>query len=202
MKILIIGDLHGQKPKIHFKDFDALIAPGDFCSDAPREYMFQILRKYLENPDFDGDWIDIAGKKKAKEMVKKSLKDGRKILEYLNSFGKPVFVVPGNWDWTGGKDEDWKFLQENFYKTYLIKGLENIKDVYHKKRSFGEIDIIGYGITSGPEYPQDKKMLKRFTKSELREKKIKYNKLEDKVARLFKKTNNFYEYIIVWYLPY
>ena len=31
VKFLIIGDLHGNKPKIHFKDFDAIIAHGDFC---------------------------------------------------------------------------------------------------------------------------------------------------------------------------
>lgn len=31
MKLLIIGDLHGNKPKIHFKDFDAIIAPGIFA---------------------------------------------------------------------------------------------------------------------------------------------------------------------------
>ncbi len=33
MKILVIGDLHGRKPKIHFKDFDCIIQIGDVCND-------------------------------------------------------------------------------------------------------------------------------------------------------------------------
>lgn len=32
MKILIAGDLHGNKPNIYFKDFGIIIAPGDFGS--------------------------------------------------------------------------------------------------------------------------------------------------------------------------
>ena len=51
MRFLIIGDLHGQKPVIHFTQFDAIIAPGDFCSDALRTVMFQALRKNLKNPN-------------------------------------------------------------------------------------------------------------------------------------------------------
>ena len=35
--LLIMGDLHGQKPEIYAHDFDAVIAPGDFCSDAPKK---------------------------------------------------------------------------------------------------------------------------------------------------------------------
>ena len=45
MKFLIIGDLHGNKPKIHFKDFDAIIAPGDFCSD---KYMRPLIKRYMK----------------------------------------------------------------------------------------------------------------------------------------------------------
>ena len=44
-KFLIIGDLHGNKPLIHFKDFDAIIAPGDFCSD---KYLRPYLNKWFE----------------------------------------------------------------------------------------------------------------------------------------------------------
>src|SRR3990167_4564965 len=104
MKLLIIGDLHGNKPKIHFKDFDAIIAPGDFCSDASRKYIFRNLIKQRDNPDYKIEWWDEIWREKAKEMLEKSLKDGRKILEFLNSFDVPVFLVPGNWDQTGMKE--------------------------------------------------------------------------------------------------
>src|SRR3989344_4870424 len=104
MKLLTIGDLHGNKPLIHFKDFDAIIAPGDFCSDALRKYYFEEIKEKMKNPDSDLKWYEIVGKKKAKQMLDESWRDGRKILEFLNSFGKPVYLVPGNWDQAGYKD--------------------------------------------------------------------------------------------------
>ena len=190
MKLLVIGDLHGQKPKIYFKEFDAIIAPGDFCSDAPRRYMFEALRKRLADSDYKGDWVDIVGKRKAKPMIKKSLEDGKNILEFLNSFGKPVFTVPGNWDWTGGMDEEWDYLKTNYYKTHLIKDLKNIKDVYHRIRSWNGFDFIGHGITSGPEYPQYKQDLDRHDEKELKKIKAKSEGLERKVSSLFDRSKN------------
>src|SRR3989344_1569310 len=120
-KFLIIGDLHGNKPQIYDKNFDAIIAPGDFCSDALRKYMFQALKIRIETKDNSINWYDVIPKKKAKKEVTKSLKDGRKILEYLNSFNKPVFALPGNWDWTG--DKDWSFLNKDYWNSYLERQL-------------------------------------------------------------------------------
>ena len=66
MKILIIGDLHGQKSKLHYKNYDIIIAPGDFCyTDTIRPLMFQSMK--MANPDSKVEWYDIAGKEKAKE---------------------------------------------------------------------------------------------------------------------------------------
>src|SRR3989338_10560196 len=134
MKFLIVGDLHGNMPKIHYKNFDAVIAPGDFCSDAVRKYMFKALKLWMENPKERLEWYDLSevGRTKAKKEIKKSIKDGRKILERLNSLGVPVYIVPGNWDWTKNKDSEWKFLKQDHYKK-LISGLKNIVDVYHRK---------------------------------------------------------------------
>ena len=76
MKFLVIGDLHGQKPKIHFKDFDAIIAPGDFCSsDKTRELIFEAIRIRLKNPKHQINWYNICGKKKAEKLIKESLKE-------------------------------------------------------------------------------------------------------------------------------
>ncbi|RMD46213.1 hypothetical protein D6829_00070 [Candidatus Pacearchaeota archaeon] len=95
------GGLHGKIPRFYFKSFDAIIAPGDFCSDATRKYMFEAMRKNMTNPlKKKICWYDIVGRKKARKMVSKSIRDGRKILEKLNSYGVPVYEVPGNWDWT------------------------------------------------------------------------------------------------------
>ncbi len=173
-------------PKFYRKDFDAIIAPGDFCSDAPRKYMFQALRKKIENPDSKLEWYDLTGKSKAEKMIKKSLSDGRKILEKLNSFGVPVYIAPGNWDWTGHKREKLKTLRKNHYKE-LIKGLKNIKDTYHKKIDIGNYEIVGHGITSGPEYPKHKDILEKTKPKKLKKIKKEYDRLYKKVSSLFKK---------------
>ena len=172
-KFLIIGDLHGNKPIISTKDFDAIIAPGDFCSDALRKYMFKALKKEIETKE-EVDWYNICGKSKAKKEVIKSLKDGRRILEFLNSLNKPVFALPGNWDWTG-KDKDWQFLEKDYWKSYLIKNLNNIRDCHKKTYSFQSLNIIGHGITSGPEYPVKEYSLK-LTKKEIEKQKRDYKK--------------------------
>ena len=72
MKILVVGDLHGQKPKIYFRDFDAIIAPGDFCSDAHRKYIFEALRRNIENPKKKFRWQT---NKKIEERASEKLKD-------------------------------------------------------------------------------------------------------------------------------
>lgn len=185
-KFLIIGDLHGNKPIISTNEFDAIIAPGDFCSDELRKYMFQALKERIENPKSKSRWWNIIKEDEAKKMVDKSLKDGREILEFLNSFNKPVFALPGNWDWTG--DREWSYIRKNNWKNYLVKNLKNIKDCHKKIRNFEDLTIIGHGITSGPEYPQHESEIKKLTKSKLAKKKKKYDKLYDKVDKLFKKS--------------
>jgi Icc-related predicted phosphoesterase len=186
MKFLIVGDLHGQKPKIHYKKFDAIIAPGDFCSDKPRKYIFKAIEKMIKDPDAKVSWHDLVGKKKAKQMVNKSLRDGRKILKYLDSFNVPVYIVPGNWDWT--PSNKWVFWKKNYYKE-LIKGLKNIKDVSYKLTDIGPYQIVGYGPNSGPEIPKYKEDKKRMKPKELKKQEKVYQKKYNQLNKLFKKTS-------------
>jgi len=174
MKFLIVGDLHGSKPNIYYKDFDAIIAPGDFCSDAPRQYMFEAMRQSLKDPDSKTEWYDLVGKKTAKQMILKSLKDGREILEQLDAYGVPVYIVPGNWDWTP-KDSKWNFQRLNHYKK-LTKGLKNIVDVHNRIIDVGEYQMIGHGISSGPEYPQYQEDIESMKPKALKKMKNKYVK--------------------------
>src|SRR3989344_2091988 len=183
VKFLIIGDLHGNKPSIYRKDFDAIIAPGDFCSDNLRKYIFQALKKELETGK-EYWWYNLMSKKIAKQEVIKSLKDGRKILEFLNSFNVPVFALPGNWDWT--RETDWSYLNKNYWKSYLIKDLKNIRNCHKNKLKFKDLTIIGHGITSSPEYPT-KETIKRYTKKELSKEKKEYKKLFNQMNKKFKK---------------
>lgn len=186
MKFLIIGDLHGNRPKIYFKEFDAVIAPGDFCSDALRTAMFQALQLRLKDPQSKVMWWDLISKRKARAMIDKSRADGRKILEYLNTLRVPVYVLPGNWDWTKNPESKFDYLRQDHWK-FLIKGLNNIHDMHLRFLDIGKYQLIGHGITSGPEYPQHQEELARFTKAQLTHKKKKYDLLHKQVASLFRK---------------
>ncbi len=183
VKFLIIGDLHGAMPIMHAKDFDAIIGPGDFCSDESKPLMFESLKKQLKNPKNKTTWYDICGKRKAKIIIKESLKNGRKVLEYLNSLNVPIYITPGNWDWTG-EESNWDYLKNNFYKE-LIKNLPNIIDLHHKKIETENLSFIGHGIISGPEYPQYKQDLNLYTKEQLKKTKNDFDKTFAKLSTLF-----------------
>ena len=187
MKILVVGDLHGNKPKIHFKDFDVIIAPGDFCSDGHKKYIFRAIREGMKNQDSDIEWYDFVGKRKARQMMNKSLNDGRRILELLNSFKKPVYIVPGNWDQTGYKKSRLDFERKNRWNE-MISGLENIIDVHYKRRTINRnFDVVGYGVVSGPEYPQYKEDLEKYSSKELRKLQNKFNRTKKRLSKLFVK---------------
>ncbi len=181
VKFLIIGDLHGQIPELHFKDFDAIIAPGDFCSDEMKPLVFRAYREILEDPERDVSWSDYVSKKKAQSMIKTSLKNGRKILEFLNKQNVPVILVPGNWDFAGKS----KFDEGGEYHfPELMKGLKNLHNVHLKKYSCAGLNIIGHGISSGPEIPQHVKNV--YSKVELRHARKKFDsrlKFLDKLAK-------------------
>lgn len=208
-KILIIGDLHGNKPKIHFKDFDYIIAPGDICSDKyQRKYLKAFIKSEWKKKECEriGFYRFIKLKfnldiKDYKKFMKYSLNDGRKIMEYLDSFGKPVFFVPGNWDQSWGKTKiKEKDAENNIYlyvkhwlelmlgKTNerLIKNLDNIIDCHFKLCEGNNFNILGYGLSAGPEW--GKKLKKKLNKKQYNELKkiydIKYlGKLSDEYSK-------------------
>ena len=181
MRILVLGDLHGKKPRLRVKDFNAVIAPGDFCSDKLVSIMFKTLNMRLKNPFIAIEWYDILGRKKSKELAKKSISSGRTILEFLNSLEVPVFIVPGNWDWFPEKYSEWNFLRKDHYKN-MKRDLKNIKDAHKKILKIGDYQIIGYGLSSGPEYPQDEN---EYFEEELAEFRKFYRNESRKMSSLF-----------------
>lgn len=192
MKILVVGDLHGAIPKIPQIDFDAIIAVGDFCSGKGiREVAFRKIKEELEakkqGKKYTKQWYDLIGKREAKKMIQGALSKGRKVLEYLNSFGVPVYVVPGNGDWYDNKRGDWGFVAKNHY-VGLIEGLSNIVDVHNKVVNIGDYQIIGYGVCSAPEYPQEEDILKEYDDEKLREKKKEFELQLKKTLGLFDKS--------------
>jgi len=149
MKILVVGDCHGVKPDIEQEgeEADLILATGDICGDADemREAMFKSIES-------EKNWYDLIGREKTKKLVNKSIEEGDEVLKYLNSFDKPVFLVPGNWDWIGD-EEDWNFLSQNYFQE-LIDKYSNIQNINCERIQDSEFTYIGYGPCSGPEVPQ------------------------------------------------
>ena len=186
MRFLVLGCLHGQIPKLKFKAFDAILCTGDFCSDAHRPAMFAAIKQNLETTKRTIRWYDLVGKKEAKRLIDQSLHDGKKLLEYLDTLGVPVYVVPGNNDWTGN-DSAFAYERKNHYKN-LLKGLRNVRDLNGKMIDIGELCIIGYGESSGPEIPQHPQDLRRMTQAVLRQKKVAYARLKSTYSAMFERT--------------
>lgn len=153
MKILVLGDLHGQQPEIAFSDFDIVVAPGDFCSDGARPYAFQALEANARHTGPPLAWHDFLSRPEAEALVRQSLADGRKVLERLDALGVPVMVVPGNGDWLPTPDVDWELLRSDHF-TGLLSGLGHVHPIDHRAVVIGGLAFVGYGGSAGPEIPQ------------------------------------------------
>ena len=149
VKFLIVGDLHGEMPIIHSQNFDAIICPGDICGDDSRPYIKKAMEYAQQYPDEEVSFEDFYPNN-FEEIEQTSIDKGIKVLEKLNSCGKPVFLVPGNWDFSPHLDGlDKKEDKDKFLP--FIEDFENIQNVEHKAIEFRDITIIGHGSTSAPE---------------------------------------------------
>jgi len=205
IKILVIGDLHGRKPRIHFKDFDCIVQVGDVCDDREIGKIYKALFKKDNELSYD-EYVDkFVGEKKLEQMEKRSLKRGNEILKYLDSFGKPVFFIPGNWDQSYGfsrikkRSESIYSHLKMFYDFYLgdktnsklVRGVKNLIDCpYQLHEKFG-INFIGYGLVSKYESLTvgKKKLSKEVSKKEYQKLKNVHDKILKKIGFIFKKRN-------------
>ncbi len=206
MRILAIGDLHGRKPTIKIKNFDVIVQVGDVCDDRKLspwiKRWFNYIKKYPdESISLDKFLVKNIGRKKLNQIEIQSLKIGRKILEYLNSFNKPVFFIPGNWDQSYGKskikdnDKNTYNYLKSFYDWWLgdkvnpklIKGLKNIRDCQYKLHKLNKINFIGYGLISSVEYKKNSKIKRNLNRKQERELKKSFDKIVEKLDFVFKK---------------
>jgi Icc-related predicted phosphoesterase len=179
MKILVVGDCHGVKPDIEEEvgDADLILATGDICgdSDEVRNAMFQAM-------DSEKMWYDVLGREEAKKAVEKSIAEGREVLEHLNSFGKPVFLVPGNWDWTG-EENQWEFMEENRFRE-LVEEFQNIHNIDREVFRTSGLSFIGYGPCPAPEFPQYEDDMPEDPE-ELEEMKKEYRERKEELEEIF-----------------
>ena len=222
MKLLIIGDLHGRKPKIHFKDFDAIIQVGDVCEDRKiskyYKLWFQLLGTEGEDaPGVDELMLSDVGKEGIEKMEKESLERGREILKYLDSFGKPIFFVPGNWDQSYGPsrikniDKSIYHYRKAFYDWYLgdkvnpklSRGIKNLKNCMYANFEFDNLNFVGYGLSSGTELLKYHGKKLDVTKKQLEILKNSLNKILNKLSSSYKKRNKRFPTIFITHnIPY
>lgn len=147
MDLLVIGDSHGEVPElgdVEPAEFDVILCVGDVCG-TPDE----LREAGIEARGTDKEWYEILGEERAKEIPEESLEQGRKVLEWLNSLGAPVLIVPGNADWTG-ELTDWEELEGNKYQE-MVAEYDNVTDLNFRREELDGYLFIGYGPCPGPE---------------------------------------------------
>lgn len=155
-RFLCVGDLHGELPSVpDDAEFDAIVSIGDLCSFELRDEMFAALRARIDEEE-DTPWYDRMGRDAALRAIDESVEAGRIVLERLASYGVPVFVIPGNWDWTPHDDEDWDELHVDRYAK-LLEPFENVHDIDERAVGFDDAWLVGYGETSSTELPFDRR---------------------------------------------
>lgn len=221
MKILVIGDLHGRKPKIPKIEFDYIIQVGDVCDDKKLSpywrLWFHLLKELGEDaPDAEELILSDVGEEGYKKLEKDSLIEGRKILEYLDSFGKPVLFIPGNWDQSFGETSVKNPEASNYayYKSWferflgkksnpkLVKGLKNVFDCQFNIHSFRGINFIGYGLSNNRERIIEKPK-KKLSKLEINKLDKIYFKIRDLLSSLYNLRNKKFPTIFITHnIPY
>ncbi len=155
MKFYAIGDLHGVPPKKPKEDFDAVLCTGDLGD-------FKKIRELIfkeHSGEFKEPWYDEIGRDKAEELIDHTIKTARKVIKKINSWRKPVLIVPGNVDLYGDRflkemnkqsPYYWDYYFEDHFKD-ITRGCKQVFNLELQRGVFKEFTIIGYGMSSGPE---------------------------------------------------
>jgi len=198
MKFLLIGDFHGKihpkLKKIKDLDFDYVLCTGDLPSDGGlRKYIFkywnELNKKNLE---------DVIGKKNVNKANKKSSKSLTKVLKFLNSLNKKVFLIRGNFD----LEQKRLIRRKNPIFVYVSKEIKKYKN----------IELIDYGLIqlkdikllahSGYRFPTEKYIEKKEYNSHTKLKiKNKNNWWDKRLKRLFSKVKYFNNSIFLIHDP-
>lgn len=150
MKFLVVGDLHGASPRVPDREFDAVIVPGDVCSDdGIRPFVSEAFECFLEEGPDAPLWWELADDPEA--LLQESVDRGREIMARLDSLGVPVFAVPGNWDPTGDPESAWPPERRDWWSEEVVAGLDNVVDVDELLFETEGLSFIGYGRVNGPE---------------------------------------------------
>ena len=200
MKILAIGDFHGEFPeklikRIKKEQIDLILSPGDYCGN---KELGKLFFKYLYGKDEEEVPKNVL--KRISALEKTSLGSGIRILKDLNNLKKLFCGVRGNWDpipweYDLGVDDN---NQYEFGLKRFNKSLGNLELIDFKLKKFQGIEIIGGTSSTSPGFiKKDKlKKLKKILGKEEAEEYIRrwkkhYNKRKKKYEKLFRRAKGF-----------
>ena len=156
MKILAIGDFHGEFPykleqRLRKENFDVIVGVGDYCGiDEFWPYIRYIFRATKNNEKVISA-EKFFGKKRYNELLKKDEYSMKKVLKKLNSFGKLVLFVMGNGDdgwynypFAKKTTINYKLRIKKKNKRFL-KSLNNFIDLNYKNKKWKNFNLIGFG---------------------------------------------------------
>lgn len=163
MKLLVIGDFHGEFPNkirdiIKKNKVDLVLSNGDYFPFHYRELWFKHC--YGKPTEL---W-EVIGKEKYKQLVLKDLKMGEQSIKKLNSLRVPVFTVFGNLDYAQYNDQydmkryygknshlhkKWAWDEQDFFSK-IMKKYGKIKRVDYRMEKFNDYVIIGAMGGSNP----------------------------------------------------
>jgi len=187
MKLLAIGDFHGKFPEklkrqIEKEKPELILANGDYTGiDDWRPLLKKMFKAREKGKEIDA--LDIMGKKKYNNLLKKDYKAGEIILREINKLKIKTFSVFGNGDW-------YKVFFNDVGKFYekLIKRLKYIKNINRSKAKFKQLKIAGFGGYLDPDVyftKKGKSSINDGRESSERRKK-RYEKEEKKLMKTMK----------------
>ncbi|MDD5418151.1 MAG: metallophosphoesterase family protein [Candidatus Nanoarchaeia archaeon] len=160
MKILLISDLHGVIPDIKTEDYDFVICAGDLSNTTGyREYIFDNWEKFVEGAELH----EIIPQEEYIRLSKQRFESMVKVLDWLNSLGKKVFLVYGNGDINRNTIKRLKWYE---YKSMEdeVKKRENLKLLKTSQAFFEDIQILGLSGYMSVRQRNDKKEISKFRK--------------------------------------
>ncbi|MBS3074868.1 metallophosphoesterase [Candidatus Pacearchaeota archaeon] len=143
MRILVIGDLHGEFPEsvrevIKKEKIDLILSTGDFANfDNYRKIKFDKIDKtnFAKNKVKDHIQND-----EYQKMINEIIKSMEKPLEVLDSFNIPVYSIYGNLDYTNYEVNKHKIKSNSLNR--IIKKSKNIKLFREGFVDFDDLQIL------------------------------------------------------------
>ena len=140
MKILAIGDFHGEFPeklKRLAKSVDIILSTGDYAGIREfRPLIHKMLRLRARGIQMD---IELLAGKDYERLQEKDYSEGKRVLEQLNKLGI-VFSVFGNNDWYESSSKKEKRDYGN-----VVKKLKNVQNINRSQENIENFKIMGFG---------------------------------------------------------